>query len=154
MWPLLSSGHALSFRKWNCKEQFWSLFRRQQCFLGGRDLSKSFYQPVVWRVNLWRQTWHRDHWNHKEILRFSNCHLQFLQFVFHFSQLILNLKSESTVAHRVSHSPFSMEHVCPRMRFLRFWGISDSEWILLKWPDEWGSKFWIHNTCKKVKSDF
>ena len=51
---------------------------------------------------------------------FANCNLQFLQFVFHFSQLILNLKSESTVAHRVSHSPFSMEHVCPRMRFLRF----------------------------------
>ena len=52
-------------------------------------------------------------------------------------------------------SPFSMEHVCPHIHFfLRFWGISDSEWVLLKWLDESGSKFWIHNKCKKVKSHF
>ena len=44
--------------------------------------------------------------------------------------------------------------VCRRMRFWRFWGTSDSEWALFKWLDESGSKFWIQNTCGKVKSDF
>ena len=44
--------------------------------------------------------------------------------------------------------------VCRRMRFWCFWGTSDSEWALFKWLDESGSKFWIQNTCGKVKSDF
>ena len=39
IWPLSSSGHALSCHKWNSKEQFWSL--------KGREWSKSFYRPVV-----------------------------------------------------------------------------------------------------------
>ena len=41
MWPLLSSGHALWCHKWNCTEQFLSS--------KGREWSKSFYRPVVWR---------------------------------------------------------------------------------------------------------
>ena len=47
-----------------------------------------------------------------------------------------------------------MEMVCPRLRFWRFWATSDSEWVLLELLDESGSKFWIQNTCGKVKSDF
>ena len=37
---------------------------------------------------------------------------------------------------------------------MRFWGNSDSEWVLFEWLDETGLKFWFQNTCEKVKSDF
>ena len=47
-----------------------------------------------------------------------------------------------------------MEMVCPRLRFWRFWATFDSEWVFLELLDESGSKFWIQNTCGKVKSDF
>ena len=65
MWP---SGYALSFYNWNCKEQFWSLLRRQQWV---RKEARGFYRPVV----SWRQTWHREPNNehifaHQGLLRF------------------------------------------------------------------------------------
>ena len=43
--------------------------------------------------------------------------------------------------------------VCMRI-FLRFQGTYDSEWVILKWSDETGWKFWLQNTCGEVKTNF
>ena len=37
--------------------------------------------------------------------------------------------------------------------FLRFWALTDSEWVSLRCPYESGSKFWLRNTREKVKSN-
>ena len=38
--------------------------------------------------------------------------------------------------------------------YMRFWGTSNTEWVLLKWLVETGLRFWFQNTRRKVKTDF
>ena len=94
---------------YNCKEQFWSLFGRQQCFLGRKQgaglkqklLLSGHLKSEFMETNLTSGSIQYNHIRAPPFFIFANCHLQFLQFVFHFSHLILSRKSESTVAHRV-----------------------------------------------------